>query len=379
MILNKARPRFLKHKEASGTRNLHIDALRGFALGAILLVNIEMYFRPNLAYGVPEPGSVDLFCRIIRSLFIEGKFLHLFSFLLGFGVSSQIQKLIRENINFYVAIRRRALFLFLLGLVHGIVLWPGDILFFYGAVCLFILYGCCLSERVHLFLVIVFFVIALCLGIFFSSNAPIPDPVALAHYFQSLDLKHLYVAKVLLFYRQQAGGLIWGWSILFQALLGALAQRRGIFGWRPLKIPKCLLIVAAGSTIAFTITNVGPLDLPPARTVLYLLSSTSVSLVYFGLFFHVKHSQLLVVLAKVGRRGLTVYLTQSVFLSLLGMSYTLPQLAQIPRWALILIAVSFFIAQCALYAVYDFRPLETMQKRIFSMCGRTPRTSSRRN
>ncbi|CAM2009631.1 DUF418 domain-containing protein [Acanthopleuribacter pedis] len=106
---------------------------------------------------------------------------------------------------------------------------------------------------------------------------------------------------------------------------------------------------------------------PRTKADLYLLSSVTMSLVYVCFALGFVRDQFVSVLAKLGRRGLTVYLSQSIVLSLLGMSYTVPPLAPRARLVLFLVALSFFALQLVLYAIFDFYPFERVQKTVSSV------------
>jgi uncharacterized protein len=64
-------------------------------------------------------------------MFIEGKFYSIFSLLFGWGIALQIKRGMAKGINAVPTIRRRLFFMLLLGAVH-LLIWPGDIVFFYA-------------------------------------------------------------------------------------------------------------------------------------------------------------------------------------------------------------------------------------------------------
>jgi len=110
------------------------DALRGFALVGILLVNAP-FLAINTVTGV---GGVDVSSSwnfvpafLITSLAL-GKFYLLFSFLFGYS-AGYILKADKANLRRWLA---RAVVLILFGVLHGIFLWHGDILFLYGVLAI---------------------------------------------------------------------------------------------------------------------------------------------------------------------------------------------------------------------------------------------------
>jgi uncharacterized protein len=106
------------------------DALRGFALIGIVLVNAP-YLAINTVLGLGGAdvsnvwNSVPVF--FITSLAL-GKFYLLFSFLFGYS-AAYILKSDKANMKRWLA---RALLLIFFGALHAVFLWHGDILFMYG-------------------------------------------------------------------------------------------------------------------------------------------------------------------------------------------------------------------------------------------------------
>jgi uncharacterized protein len=71
-------------------------------------------------------------CSWFLFLFAEDKFYPLLSFLFGVGFSIQLAQSASRANDFLSVYRRRLLALLLIGLVHGFLLWPGDILVRYA-------------------------------------------------------------------------------------------------------------------------------------------------------------------------------------------------------------------------------------------------------
>ncbi len=116
-------------------REVFMDVLRGFAIFGILIANVTAgglgwgpYKVTSGPYLLPE---LDKKLSFIVAMFIEGKFYSIFSLLFGWGIALQLNKAFKNNINALPTIKRRLLFMVLLGLVH-ILIWPGDIVLFYA-------------------------------------------------------------------------------------------------------------------------------------------------------------------------------------------------------------------------------------------------------
>ena len=114
-------------------RQWGLDALRGLALGGILVVNIQWFSSAYQWRGLPEPsfvGDWDVACRWLISLLFEGKFYPLFSFLFGYSLVLQLG--VDATPVAVSKARRRQWALLALGLLHGVLLFPGDVLLTYG-------------------------------------------------------------------------------------------------------------------------------------------------------------------------------------------------------------------------------------------------------
>lgn len=120
---------------SAGERLVLVDALRGFALLGILLVNIAGFSQPFQAFSLPietaQPWP-DLAATVLVTLFAEGKFYALFSLLFGLGFTIQIER--ARGSGWRARYSRRLLVLFAIGIVHGVFIWAGDILALYAIV-----------------------------------------------------------------------------------------------------------------------------------------------------------------------------------------------------------------------------------------------------
>ena len=117
-----------------------IDILRGLALFGILAANMRAFFAPEAAYMIPTvwfTATPDLIAQHVIDYLIQGKFITLFAFLFGVGFAVQISRAKERgrSVRFYP---RRMLILLGLGLIHGALIWWGDILLGY-AICGFVL------------------------------------------------------------------------------------------------------------------------------------------------------------------------------------------------------------------------------------------------
>ena len=125
---------------ASNNRLLPLDALRGFAVMGILLLNITGFAMPEAAYMNPAAwggtGGPDIAAWFITFVLFDGKMRGLFSLLFGASMLLIIEKAEisgRDGRRVHIV---RAAWLFAFGLAHFLLLWWGDILMVYAIVSL---------------------------------------------------------------------------------------------------------------------------------------------------------------------------------------------------------------------------------------------------
>ena len=124
-------------------REIFMDVLRGFAILGIFIANLNGFSWYNAEAKATGPFLLpewDHKMGFLHHMFIEGKFYSIFSLLFGWGIALQFKRADAQGINALPTIKRRLLFMLLLGAVH-LLIWPGDIVFFY-ALLAFILLPC---------------------------------------------------------------------------------------------------------------------------------------------------------------------------------------------------------------------------------------------
>ncbi|GAB5520174.1 MAG: DUF418 domain-containing protein [Rhodothermales bacterium] len=108
-----------------------LDALRGFALFGILLVNLPCFF--STVYVEPELISgLEVFAAGFVAFAGQVKFFVLFSFLFGYGLAIQMQRARHRGDALGPRYKRRLLGIFVLGVIHAVFLFTGDILTLYA-------------------------------------------------------------------------------------------------------------------------------------------------------------------------------------------------------------------------------------------------------
>ncbi len=157
-------------------RIVTLDVLRGVALLGIFIMNMPGFTHSLFAQPVPEATAVDRAVVMLREALFAGKFNLLFGLLFGIGFTLQLARLgaadgplasasasasgsrragdPRRAVLVYA---RRLAVLLAIGLVHAVLLWPGDVLVVYAVLGFVLLALRKISDRAVLVL------LALCL------------------------------------------------------------------------------------------------------------------------------------------------------------------------------------------------------------------------
>ena len=120
-----------------------LDVIRGCALLGIFLMNIEFFARPLQDI---DGEGIDSTLRGLNFVadaavyfFVQGKFWTLFSLLFGMGFAVMIERAGRAGRAFLPTYLRRTLALLVIGTMHALLIWSGDILLSYALGALILL------------------------------------------------------------------------------------------------------------------------------------------------------------------------------------------------------------------------------------------------
>ncbi len=119
---------------SANERETFMDVLRGFAILGIFIANLNGFSWYSDKITTASPfllPALDPAMGFLHHMFIEGKFYSIFSLLFGWGIALQFKRAVAKGINALPTVRRRLFIMLLLGAVH-LLLWPGDIVFFYA-------------------------------------------------------------------------------------------------------------------------------------------------------------------------------------------------------------------------------------------------------
>jgi len=138
-----------------------VDILRGFALFGVLLGNfsgmLTNYVTEPIIKSISTPFDYTL--DMLHAIFIQNKFMTLFSILFGYGFGVMMERVKKKNLNTTQFFLRRMFWLFVFGSIH-LAFWGGDILHVYAAAGILLLLFRKYSNRI-IFLSSLFFMFVL--------------------------------------------------------------------------------------------------------------------------------------------------------------------------------------------------------------------------
>jgi uncharacterized protein len=227
-------------------RSQRIDIVRGIAVFGILLINVWGFiYGHGLRFGVPGPDvsifdqAVIFFC----SAFGDSKARPLFAFLFGVGFSLLMDRLCQGPGGIERArqtYQRRLRWLLACGVLHGVLLWSGDILTWYALVGFWLLRfaGKRTSEmqqalRYTIVVCALIYVPTLLAGLYMDLDAVTVQNAALhdTHRYHAIltEGNWIEIAEVRLrgYLLNVTGSILFAPELALLFLLGAIAARRG--------------------------------------------------------------------------------------------------------------------------------------------------------
>lgn len=367
-----------------GERIQILDILRGFAVFGILVVNIAGFAAPAFWPGYVAPAApwYDTLANGLVKLLAEAKFYTIFSFLFGLGFSVQLGRAAARGVDIRSFYPRRLWILFGIGLLHGVLLWTGDILRLYALLGFALLAFRKRSNRALLAWMGAFFALSFAMLTLFngqtgSETQGIPgfDLVAMARSaytspsYGNVVLFQVFASLVTFVFT----ALTQGPSVMALFLAGLLAGRLRIFERlgqlrgpaKRVLVWGTLIGLAANGMLVFAgaswQASLGLTLGAPALAGAYIAGLCLLSIRPRG-------ARLLSPLAQVGRMALTNYLSQSVVCSLLFYGFGLGLYEQIGGARLVGISLLVYLAQVAFSAWwmgrFRYGPLEWLWRSL---------------
>ncbi|MBD3934933.1 DUF418 domain-containing protein [Streptomyces chumphonensis] len=336
------------------------------------MVNITYLASTYHGGAVPDPaftGAVDHVTRFLVTMLFEAKFYLLFSFLFGYGFTLQLNSAARSGARFTPRFLRRLGGLYVLGTLHAVLLFPGDILTTYAVLGLVLLWLRRLSPAAAVRIAVGLFACAallyLALGTYLAATGaggPAPAEVAAASEQAAEALRgtpaevvgaHLDqlpdVAFLLLFFQMPAA--------LACYLLGLAAGRRELLAVitrhrRTLARVQWVgypVGLAGGAFYAYASLHRGDDAAHLLALGVDMITAPVLAAAYgatvLRLLSTLRGRRLRRVLAPVGTMTLTHYLTQSLVCALLFTGYGAALVNRVSPLMLVAAAVALFGAQ----------------------------------
>ncbi|MFD3719695.1 DUF418 domain-containing protein [Streptomyces sp. NPDC058674] len=383
------------HIRQDRLRISELDALRGFALLGILLVNALMMAGPYALSGVDDPDA-SLLGRTVEGLvqtFVAGKFYLLFSFLFGYSFTLQLASAEGDGARPVPRLLRRSLGLFVLGALHAVLLYVGDILMTYAVFALvlvaarnwspraarlaaWIVYGCACA----------FLLLVGALSLLASHAEAAALDAELASGFPALaadyrgDAASVVRANLGQLPDALLGAILMGGFVVAAFLLGLYCGKQRFLadvGSRHAAMRRmCLLGVAAGlpGSVFMALTATGPFGprwalfgqvvgtvTAPALTAAYVCGMLLLMRTARG-------ARITALLAPAGRMALTNYLAQSLVMALVFTGYGLALYDRLGPAAVVLGSLVLYGAQLALsahlMARFRYGPVEWLLRTV---------------
>lgn len=351
-----------------------LDAIRGFALFGILLMNLEAFTGPIMQAmtGInAKLEGADRWSDAFIYIFVQGKFWTLFSTLFGIGFAVMYDRLQVRGGDFQAVYRRRLWALLAFGVIHAVLIWEGDILLTYALAGFVLLYFFSGPGVPKIFPIVLLYAIPLLLiglsGFFVpvseSGGRRLIEEIAS----EAAVISNGSYAEVLRWRLRELPGTL-AFNVIFLPLviamfaLGARLYRTGKVlppaAFSADALVKSLLAWFAGLAVILLSVGVAPEVNPlaggPVFAEVFVLNTLGSLLMCLGYFFTFRNlwplphmQRLLGKLAPLGRMALSNYLAHSVICTLIFYGYGLGYYQQLPRAWHIPFAVALIALQTA--------------------------------
>ena len=359
-----------------------LDLLRGVALCGILVMNIAAFALPGTSYSNPTAYHNDTISNhlifTLTHIFFDQKMMGLFSLLFGASAVLFMDKLRLKGMGPTKYYYSRTLWLVVIGILHSIFLWEGDILFFYGICGLFLYFFRWFPPSVNFMLGLTIFLGAIVVGeeaqawvnglspsqldnlswawqpdereINYEINLRHDSYRELVRYrWQTSEINPTYpTSKITKFFLAQGIMRAFGLMLVGVALYGWNFFRGGNYAL----VGRVLLLVGVMvSAIGLWLNYQNNWDIHYSlyRGHLYNHAATPIIVLAYALllvhFANSSTSWIIPWLANYGRMAFSNYLGQSLICTTLFYGYGLGWFALFDRWQLILIVAVILLGQ----------------------------------
>ncbi|PWQ99675.1 DUF418 domain-containing protein [Leucothrix pacifica] len=374
-------------------RTHEVDVIRLVALLGICIVNIptmgvsdglsgeviigledELFTAEANDVAGAVSAELNQYAKFFTGLFIDGKFLMLFSFVFGWGIAVQEKRISSVGGDFKAYYFRRSFGLILLGMIHMSFIFAGDILITYGITCLIFWYLRDYVLRIPLkkFLwqmIRYQYLAAILVGLIMASTVmmDIASPSFLdlgndalggsfseATHYRFVDGGSFQILSVFLFTFQ--GLMAFG--------LGYLAEHLGFFregsdSFQKLRsmLPRLFIFGFISNVLyALGMIEVGGGLTMGVGVLLWLVGAPALAAVYlYYIVIVARRIRIPELLLLAGRNSLSVYVLQGLIASLMFGGYGLGWFDEFGELALIPVSIGIYIVTVLIVGLYAKR------------------------
>ncbi len=386
-------------------RHLLLDVLRGFALLGVLLANMvshAAYFLLSDA-GREALGTtqIDHYVEWVEHFLIDGKFYSLFSMLFGIGFALQMQRSSGVGRDFTFRFVRRLIIMLVIGILHAVLLFVGDILTVYALLGFVLLLFRKSSDKTLIRTAMVMLLLPVIqYGIFWGLNLVHPQAPVSAEAILENEAFFKHVIKVFQsgsypeIIEMNIGGLVIGrypdlvftgrfFRVFAMFLIGFYVARNMIYAnvntnrtfIRKAMIWGAVIGVPCNIVLAMMMATDAYYDLQPMgiiQPVVYAFGVPALCIFYVSAialaFENPVWRKRWMIFAPVGQMALTNYLMQSVLCCFVFMSYGLGLAAKLGPAKLTLIALAIYVIQMIYSHIwlkyFRFGPMEWLWRSL---------------
>jgi uncharacterized protein len=383
-------------------RYIILDILRGFALLGVIVANMSThsgyFFMSQTDQQSVDSFGIDGTVSWWLHFLVDGKFYSLFSLLFGIGFAIQMKRAQEKNEPFAGRYMRRIFILFIIGLLHAILFYVGDILTVYALLGFVLILFRNASNKTLLTTAIILLILPVVQYAIFwlpsimATEVSLPPTGGRPPLFDML-IQTYQGGNFLEIMKMNIGGLVMGrypdliftgrfFRVLAMFLLGFYITRHMLFskldekkaflkkimiGGAAIGIPMNIILANMMETNAYYAMQ--PMGI--IQPLVYAYGVPALSLSYtsaIALIFISNKRKILLFFAPVGQMALTNYLVQSVICAIIFMGYGFGWFAKVGILYLLFIGLAIYVVQ-VLYsrwwmAHYRFGPMEWLWRRL---------------
>jgi len=368
-----------------------IDILRGFSLLGILLVNMFAFYLPMphiLDLNSWFSEAKDIIWQQTLDIYVQSSFYPLFSMLFGYGLAMQFLKSQRTGTSFYKFAPKRLIILLVLGFIHAIFIWWGDILATYAFCGFFLLMLIRLRSRwllsiaiginfvMHFLFIFIFLISGMANMEVDSSFVDIEmiNSAITAYGVGSWGDAFMQRLKDLSVQMSFSMWITSLFTILPYMLIGAAAAKLRLIE-RAKELKKWWITLASICIFAGLVIKSAPYNMTRSYLLDYLkvyIGGPVLSVGYVALIVLLCMIpwllKLLRPIGKAGRMSLTLYIMQSIICTLLFYNFGFGLYGEVDVQMGVLIAIALYVIQVIFAELYFMKfkqgPLELVVKKI---------------